>query len=230
MFISALLAISCAHRVSVSWLYRRYKEKKHLVCSSCISVIVSEVQGEKAPIFMEKQEIKCSFFHEYLQLESVIPLLTPEARAAYSSALCSVAALQAEKDTERRMRLQLQLAQTEDPHSSHLKIIENMIQPCCPRCNMFLPDFDGCYALRCGEVSGTTELAVGCGAHVCAWCQKDFLDVHMCHQHVLTCKLNPTGIPAASLCVFCCNNVMFTTHSMQQVYRLHRFVCFVETM
>jgi hypothetical protein len=29
MFISALLAISCAQSVSVSWLYRRYKEKKH---------------------------------------------------------------------------------------------------------------------------------------------------------------------------------------------------------
>jgi hypothetical protein len=200
----------------------------HLVCSSCISIMVlSEVQGEKAPLFMEKQEMKCSFCHEYLQLASVIPLLTPQARAAYSSALCSVAALQAEKDTERRMRIQIQQAQAEDPQSIHFKNIENMILPSCPCCKMFLPDFDGCCALQCGHVSGSKEIAGGCGAHVCAWCQKDFLDGHTCHQHVLTCKLNPTGIPAASLYVFCLNNMMFTTHSIQQVYRLHRFMCFV---
>jgi hypothetical protein len=171
----------------------------HLVCSNCISVMVlSEVQGEKAPLFIKNQEIKCSFCSDTLNLQSVIPLLTQQARAAYSAALCSVAAIQAEKETERRVRLQMQ-QEGQNPHSKHLKNIADLIQPNCPRCHQWLPDFDGCCALQCGKVPGSDIISGGCGAHVCAWCQHDFVDGHTCHQHVLECDRNPTGIPA----VFC---------------------------
>lgn len=171
----------------------------HLVCSDCISVMVlSEVQGEKAPLFIEKQEMKCSYCSDNLNLKSVIPLLTPEARAAYSAALCSVAAIKAEKETERRVRLQMQ-QEEQNPQSKHLKHIADLVQPLCPICLQWLPDFDGCCALQCGKVPGAKDISGGCGAHVCAWCQNAFVDGHTCHQHVLECDLNLNGIPA----VFC---------------------------
>jgi hypothetical protein len=47
----------------------------HLVCSNCISVMVlSEVQGEKAPLFVKNQEMKCSYCSDNLNIQSVIPL------------------------------------------------------------------------------------------------------------------------------------------------------------
>jgi hypothetical protein len=195
----------------------------HRLCSACVSVMVmSAVVGENAPKFVSTQQIHCSFCQEALDLQMVVPLLNSDARQAYQHALCSVAAIEAEKITEARLKGS-EKGQSDvagktgipDPLQDHIVKIQSLILPMCPRCKKQVADFDGwffmligiypvyrmfnrvigCCALQCGTVSSgrINPDAGGCGAHMCAWCQQECLDGQSCHQHVLGCCMNPTG-------------------------------------
>jgi len=61
----------------------------------------------------------------------------------------------------------------------HLKreICENILNVHCPRCRTVFVDFDGCFALTCGNAN--------CRAGFCAWCQKDC--ERDAHAHVPHC-------------------------------------------
>jgi len=63
-------------------------------------------------------------------------------------------------------------------HDSREHIIENILNLKCPKCGMVFLDFDGCFALYCGNKDG-------CGCGFCAFCLKDC--GRDAHQHVAIC-------------------------------------------
>jgi hypothetical protein len=174
----------------------------HRLCITCVSVmVISATVGETTSTFVSTKQILCSFCNEALDMQKVVPLLTFPAHQAYQNALCTVAAIESEKMTEKRVKRQLEVecmsskTGIPDPNREHMIKIESLILPMCPRCNKCIPDFDGCCALQCGTLSTSGRLNPdsGCGAHICAWCQQECVDGQHCHQHVLQCWLNPTG-------------------------------------
>ena len=166
----------------------------HRFCTQCLSInVISEVLGDRLPIYVASREIPCGYCKSPLRIDIASPLLTPNATHALQNALCTIASLESEKITELRLRKSPSLdASSMDPMVSILEEITSLILPCCPNCHRIIPDFDGCCALQCGLIAGTYNKEVGCGAHVCAWCQNKFVDAFTCHQHVLECLRNPT--------------------------------------
>ncbi len=75
-------------------------------------------------------------------------------------------------------------------HYDH--IADTLIQPCCPACGIYIPDFDACCALQCGRRDGVKWAAgYGCGAHMCAWCLCVQATEQLVHDHVKLCDFNP---------------------------------------
>jgi hypothetical protein len=162
-------------------------------------MVVHEVRGEKLSTFVATNVLKCNYCNETLRMPAVIPLLTPDALSAYQNALCTVASIESEKITELRLKHQYSSSSTTsvplDPHAAIIAHIQDIILPFCKVCNRKLLAFDGCSALQCGVVGGgIVNKDVGCGAHICALCQNIFVDGHACHQHVLECMYNQSGM------------------------------------
>ena len=63
----------------------------------------------------------------------------------------------------------------------HQRIVEEVLTLKCPRCAQAFQDFDGCFALTCGNKH--------CSAGFCAWCLTDCGSD--AHAHVLICIENP---------------------------------------
>ncbi len=164
----------------------------HRFCQNCIShVVTCGVRGEGAPRFVASREVPCGVCKLPLDIAMAAPLLLPDATRAYQEALCTIASLESEKITEIRLRgACAAVIPQQDPTVAILEQITSLILPCCPVCQRNIPGFDGCCALQCGNLNGVLDKALGCGAHICAWCQHDFVDSHACHQHVRDCFLN----------------------------------------
>lgn len=167
----------------------------HRYCHNCIShVVICGVRGEGAPKFVSTKEIPCGLCQAPLDHSVIAPLLSVDATRAYQDALCTIASIESEKITEIRLRSSLVPPPLKaDPHNVMLEEITALILPCCPNCQKNIPEFDGCAALQCGNISGSWDKALGCGAHICAWCQKQFVDGHSTHQHVPQCVYNPSN-------------------------------------
>lgn len=139
--------------------------------------------------FLQHQIIQCAYCSLPLDQNVLPALLTKDALKAWQDAMCTAAALESERETELRLRASIEIAQ--HPDAVLLADIAGMVLPKCPKCQTFLPAFDGCSALQCGNISGKLNRALGCGAHVCSWCQKECPDGGSCHGHVLSCMFNP---------------------------------------
>merc|ERR1711998_132824 len=63
----------------------------------------------------------------------------------------------------------------------HLRAIEDALNTRCPRCKSVFYDFNGCYALTCGNGN--------CGIGFCGFCLADC--GRDAHRHVSGCALNP---------------------------------------
>jgi hypothetical protein len=165
----------------------------HRFCQNCIShVVICGVRGESAPMFVSTREIPCGVCKAPLDHSVIAPLLSADATRAYQDALCTIASIESEKITEIRLRSSL-LPLKSDPQNVVLEEITSLILPFCPNCQRNIPEFDGCAALQCGNLSGSWDKSLGCGAHICAWCQQQFDDGHTTHQHVPQCVYNPTN-------------------------------------
>eukprot|EP00960_Hanusia_phi_P063261 765425-Hanusia_phi.AAC.4 len=66
-------------------------------------------------------------------------------------------------------------------------IRNNLLQPFCPCCKVAFVDFEGCFALTCGN----------CHAGICGWCLGSTTDVHPTdpHQHVGKCEFRKKHFP-----------------------------------
>ena len=60
--------------------------------------VMSMVVGEDLPRFLKGDPISCGYCKQPLDLGMVLPVLDSKAAAAYQSALCTIAALEAEKN------------------------------------------------------------------------------------------------------------------------------------
>jgi hypothetical protein len=76
-----------------------------------------------------------------------------------------------ERDSEKDRRVQRHVA----------AIVEDILSPKCPGCNMAYGGHSGCTAVKC-EPDDSGE--GGCGAYFCAWCFSRFSDSLQCHNHV----------------------------------------------
>ena len=106
--------------------------------------VMSMVVGEDLPRFLKGDPISCGYCKQPLDLGMVLPVLDSKAAAAYQSALCTIAALEAEIITEKRLLATHVAASYTDIHAPILDQIEKLILPRCPDCKVVLPDFDGC--------------------------------------------------------------------------------------
>ena len=70
----------------------------------------------------------------------------------------------------------------------HQRIVEEVLTLKCPRCAQAFQDFDGCFALTCGNKH--------CSAGFCAWCLTDCGSD--AHAHVPSCPEHPSGSPHGS--------------------------------
>ena len=77
----------------------------------------------------------------------------------------------------------------------HVNAINDMLNLHCPRCKQVFVDFDGCFALTCGNGA--------CRAGFCGWCLADCgADAHQ-HIYQLQCRANPKpGSPFATFAEF----------------------------
>jgi hypothetical protein len=68
----------------------------------------------------------------------------------------------------------------------HYKLIaETLICAACPRCGLYVPEFDACCVLQCGRRDGAKWTAgYGCGIYMCAWCLNTSDDEKGCTEHV----------------------------------------------
>ncbi len=125
----------------------------HRFCPNCISVtVIAQTRGEGVAQFLQNQNIRCGYCNLPLDQNALPPLMTTDALKSWQDAMCTAAALESEKETELRLRASIQAAQ--HPDIAILSAIEGMVLPKCPACQRFLPAFDGCCALQCGDVSG----------------------------------------------------------------------------
>jgi hypothetical protein len=72
-------------------------------------------------------------------------------------------------------------------------ISEKLVLPRCPNedCKLFVPDFDACSALMCGEHGVAGLVVQGCGTRFCGWCFTICPDENKTHDHVRACAFNP---------------------------------------
>lgn len=94
-----------------------------------------------------------------------------------------------ETDTAQAAKLhyekEIEMIRQMDEHTrsvelSAMHIKNNILSLQCPRCSMVFIDFEGCFALTCGNQR--------CRAGFCAWCLKDCGDD--AHSHVANCPEN----------------------------------------
>jgi hypothetical protein len=87
-----------------------------------------------------------------------------------------------EKFHQELERLQKMSELDREVHLLRFKITEEFFNLRCPRCKSVFIDFDGCFALTCGNKH--------CDCHFCAWCLADCgTDAH---PHVVRCPLSQT--------------------------------------
>ena len=65
-------------------------------------------------------------------------------------------------------------------------IIDKILFLSCPRCGVFVSDWVGCYAVKCGS----------CPCHFCGWCLADCGNSQDAHAHVRQCHNKPAGADA----------------------------------
>jgi hypothetical protein len=134
----------------------------HRFCPNCISVtVIAQTRGEGVARFLQDQIIRCGYCNLSLDQNVLPPLMTKDALKSWQDAMCTAAALESEKETEVRLRASIEAAvQIQNADSAILSAIEGMVLPQCPKCQRFLPAFDGCCALQCGDVSGKVTVTL----------------------------------------------------------------------
>lgn len=158
----------------------------HTFCSTCYSDAFDHaVRGQnKGVCIAAGGVVPCTYCqpHSTFDVQKYAPLLT---KACFQAWLDVLAAIQVQAETSTWMAM---MKQKEEDHFQALvkagvvteemqvqrhytHISENLIQPACSRCHMYVVEFDACCALQCGRREGHKWVpGYGCGAYICAWC------------------------------------------------------------
>eukprot|EP01033_Poteriospumella_lacustris_P014709 gene14709-10521_t len=162
---------------------------RHLICWDCLdSYIESASSADAMAQYCDRQTGKlkcaaCPLHYDGYRNAVLAPrdigkrLLDFEAKKQLERAVGEELRLQEERlraEFERYRRMDEEGRQV---YSLVKQIREKIMNPQCPRCQTVFIDFDGCFALTCGNND--------CGAGFCAWCFQD------CggdaHRHVAVC-------------------------------------------
>ena len=168
----------------------------HHLCDECFSQMVStQVLGLRKAAFMAKGSvINCYIcetggFSAPINMHQNINRVHVDVWQQYLTAITETAVVAEQK------RVQPLLVSKPPSHVEQILIdVASLTLPCCSQCQRTLPDFDGCLALVCGRTSGNTggDDGLGCGAHLCGYCQRSFADEWAVHRHLKDeCTLNP---------------------------------------
>lgn len=119
------------------------------------------------------QQLLCSTAPKEIFMSTLDLLVQINTRKAVKEAV---------REEQKRHKIELDHIQQLDEmqrevYFLRLKIINEILNPQCPRCQFAYIDFEGCFALTCGNDS--------CKAAFCAWCEADCGSD--AHPHVLQC-------------------------------------------
>jgi hypothetical protein len=100
------------------------------------------------------------------------------------------AQMQAQLEVEMKDRLEAELQrlaaldeQARKVQVARKHIIDKILFLSCPRCGVFVSDWVGCYAVKCGS----------CPCHFCGWCLACFGNSQDAHNHAAQCYNKPPG-------------------------------------
>ena len=193
----------------------------HRFCGTCFCKLVADaIRGPSKGVFIASGcMLPCTWCtpSSSCDVQKYAPLLSKECFSEWMEAVTAMK-VEAEsvkwaerlkkKDEEVFEALVKAGAASEELQVKHHydHIAETLIQPTCPACGMYIPEFDACCALQCGRRDGTKwKPGYGCGAHICAWCLCVQASEDLMHTHVTLCDHNPvrgsmyppTGHPVA---------------------------------
>ena len=178
----------------------------HRFCSTCFSRIVSDaVRGENQGVCIaSKGLVPCNYCNpkSAFDMQKCAIHLSSECFAAWLEVMSGIriaeesakwAQEMKKKDDEHFAALcAAGLVSDEDLVNRHYKLIaETLICAACPRCGLYVSDFDACCVLQCGRRDGVKWApGYGCGIYYCAWCLDASDDEKGCTEHVKLCRFN----------------------------------------
>ena len=170
----------------------------HRLCDDCFSQMVScQVHGLCRAAFVAKGSVivcrlcETGGFRAPIDMHQNINRVHVVVWQQYLSAVTETAVIAEQKRVHPLLDVAaLQVNKQPSPAEQIVIDVESLTLPCCSQCQAVLPDFDGCLALVCGRTSHTDGL--GCGAHLCGYCQQPFKDEWDVHRHLKDdCVMNP---------------------------------------
>jgi hypothetical protein len=180
----------------------------HVFCSTCFTEVVDNaVRGPSMGVCIAAGGlVPCTWCRpnsaSAFDIKKFANLLSSECFTAWLEVMSGI------KIAEESAKWAQQLKKKEDEHfaalcaaglvsdeelvTRHYKLIaETLICAACPRCGLYIPDFDACCVLQCGRRDGVKWApGYGCGVYICAWCLEPSDDEKGCTEHVKLCEFN----------------------------------------
>ncbi len=180
----------------------------HVFCSTCFTEVVDNaVRGPSMGVCIAAGGlVPCTWCkpHSAFDMKNFSALLSPECFARWLDAMAGIRiAEEAAKWAEQLKRKEdahfaalcaVGLVSNEELVTRHYNLIaQTLICAACPRCGLYIADFDACCVLQCGRRDGTKWApGYGCGVYICAWCLEPSEDEKGCTDHVKLCEFNPS--------------------------------------
>lgn len=189
-----------AHRICIACRdqtldSKGYKcSKQHFYCWECFGDYIKSALDPDhiGQPYDDEGNINCSECKELYQIHELARIAPKEVLDNLMKLKVQVKERQVrdetEKDVTKRMeeefaRIQALSAEEREIELLRLGIINDILTLKCPRCKVAFTEFDGCFALKCGNTL--------CKAAFCAWCLSDCGE--NAHPHLRTCPENRTG-------------------------------------
>ena len=171
---------------------------RHHYCRTCFNASVShQVLGTGRGAFLQNEEVMCTGCTPPtpIPLHSRAIYLNVDIWAAYLAARSEMAVVQEQRRMQAlrdadNVAFTASIPASLTPSEQAMVSVRALVLPTCPACNNFLPDFDGCTAIKCGAICIDRDGAHGCGTRLCGWCLR--VCTSQDHSnHVSYCEWNP---------------------------------------
>jgi hypothetical protein len=172
--------------------------KGHIYCDGCFSSLVEfQVCGAGRAAFLKSQHIiSCTCPESGNVCGAIFDIrqnsqrLQPVVWKRYLDAVTETAVVAEQQKFEQLKTMYKAATGPPSALQELLAHVGTMVLPSCSQCQKVLPDFDGCLALQCGRT--VNAVGLGCGANLCALCQRQFQDERAVHEHLRNeCVWNP---------------------------------------
>lgn len=178
----------------------------HVFCSTCFTEVVGNaVRGQSMGVCIAAGGlVPCTWCrpHSAFDIKKFSALLSQECFTDWLEVMAGI------RIREEAAKWAEQLKKNEDAHfaalcaaglvsneqlvTRHYNLIaETLICAACPRCGLYIADFEACCVLQCGRRDGAKwAQGYGCGVYICAWCLEHSDNEKGCAEHVKLCEFN----------------------------------------